>query len=304
MEINEAVLSSPDLERAFIGCVLDGFIQLNKAIVGVSDSCLVQDTTNMIWKALKASNKLISNSEILEFCKAHGVVVKPSDLSKMRLEAKNADPQMIITKLNDYEQRRFIAKKIVELHKSVMTLDVPSIETAGKIKAIGDDAMKIGGAMEKDRDIFETVHDIERRMKGEAAPVMASGLRSLDASFGGGWELGTLNVIGAAPGSGKTAFSMFALRNAHKAGKKVGFISMEMTPIQYERRELSMETSIPYHMMKSGVGLSDTEYKRIVAAAGELKNSSYPRSYCGGATPERIHKIGRASCRERVSSPV
>lgn len=111
MEINEAVLSSTELERAFIGCLLDGLISLNKAIVGVSDDCLVHDTTRTIWMALKASNKLVSNSEILEYGKEKGVIIKVSDIGKMRLEAKNADPYMIITKLNDYEQRRYMAKR-------------------------------------------------------------------------------------------------------------------------------------------------------------------------------------------------
>lgn len=289
MEINEAVLSSTELERAFIGCLLDGLISLNKAIVGVSDDCLVHDTTRTIWMALKASNKLVSNSQILEYGKERGIIIKVSDIGKMRLEAKNADPYMIITKLNDYEQRRYMAKKVSDLTKSIMSLDVPSIETAGKIKKIGDEAMKIGVSSVPTRNIFDTVHDIRKRMDGEEAPLLASGLRSLDDSFGGGWELGTLNVIGARSGSGKTAFAMFALRNGFKAGRKVGFISMEMTPIQYERRELSMETKVAYNKMKQGTTLDETDYKRIVLAAQQLNEHNYPRSYCGNVTPERLY---------------
>lgn len=68
---------------------------------------------------------------------------------------------------------------------------------------------------------------------------IATGISSIDAALGGGFTRGTLVMLGAAPGAGKTALAQVIFEKMAKAGKEAIFINLEMSPDQLIARSLS-----------------------------------------------------------------
>lgn len=84
---------------------------------------------------------------------------------------------------------------------------------------------------------------LERRMAGVVRPVR-TGYRDLDEQLDGGLERGTLTVVAARPGMGKTAFGLGVARNASVEGVAL-FYSMEMSREQVTDRNVSAIGKIP-----------------------------------------------------------
>nr|WP_314540086.1 DnaB-like helicase C-terminal domain-containing protein [uncultured Massilia sp.] len=84
---------------------------------------------------------------------------------------------------------------------------------------------------------------LERRMAGAIRPVR-TGYRDLDEQLDGGLERGTLTVVAARPGMGKTAFGLGVARNASADGVAL-FYSMEMSREQVTDRNVSAIGRIP-----------------------------------------------------------
>ena len=85
-----------------------------------------------------------------------------------------------------------------------------------------------------------------------------------------GWQPGTLNVIAARPGEGKTAFLMHTLLTAAKAGKKVCLISLESTAEKLAERWMLARTDIPADDWNRG-RITPEQWEEAQCAANELK---------------------------------
>ena len=89
---------------------------------------------------------------------------------------------------------------------------------------------------------------LESRMSGAIKPVQ-TGYSDLDAKLDGGLERGTLTVVAARPGMGKTAFGLGVARNASFAGVGM-FFSMEMSRMQVADRNTSALGKIPLKWLR------------------------------------------------------
>lgn len=88
-----------------------------------------------------------------------------------------------------------------------------------------------------------------------------------------GFQPGNFIILAARPSLGKTAMSLNFALNAAKAGKKVGFISLEMTRKQLNIRLLSHESKVDSNEIRRG-NIHDTQWSKI--SLGFAKISKLP----------------------------
>lgn len=60
-----------------------------------------------------------------------------------------------------------------------------------------------------------------------------------------GWRNGSLNIIGARPGMGKTTFILDEAFSVAKRGNPIAFVSLEMGALELHEKLVSNETEIP-----------------------------------------------------------
>lgn len=76
------------------------------------------------------------------------------------------------------------------------------------------------------------------------------GLRDLDDALDGGLGQATLNLIGARPAVGKTALSLEITRRTAAAGRRVLYLSLEMTRADLLTRMASAASGVPYRAIR------------------------------------------------------
>lgn len=108
----------------------------------------------------------------------------------------------------------------------------------------------------------------ERRERGNRLAGMETGFPALDNLLSGlqpGYHL-----LGARPGVGKTAMLCNLALNLFKRGKRVLFVSLEMTTDQILTRFYSTLTGIPTGDIIAAGRLGNAEYRKLIEAQGEF----------------------------------
>jgi replicative DNA helicase len=120
--------------------------------------------------------------------------------------------------------------------------------------------------------MMDTVDFCDRMQKLDSERLLGipSGLIDLDAMLGG-WQRGTLIIVGGRPSMGKTALALKAALEAAMRGLTVGFVSLEMTGRQLGLRMLSMEARVNLVGLRMGERLTSEGWRQIVQAAGRLE---------------------------------
>lgn len=95
-----------------------------------------------------------------------------------------------------------------------------------------------------------------------------TGFKELDRVFMG-FDDQSLTLLGARPGMGKTSMMLSTALNMAKAGKRVGFFSMEMGVEQLMTRLVAMESGINSQRLRSGQ-LTQQEWGTFVKTAGDM----------------------------------
>ena len=93
------------------------------------------------------------------------------------------------------------------------------------------------------------VNLIQDRMDGKIKPIQ-TGFEDLDKRLGGGLERGTLTVVAARPGMGKTAMGLGIARNVSEWGTSL-FLSMEMSRDQVNDRNIAAIGKLPIAWLRS-----------------------------------------------------
>jgi replicative DNA helicase len=104
-------------------------------------------------------------------------------------------------------------------------------------------------------------------MESPAAPAMSTGIPALDKALDGGFRPGTMIVVGARPGVGKSLLLQQFTQAAAEAGHGAMFISMEMSETELMERFLARESEIPLTSIRRRQ--LHREQKRLLAAAGQ-----------------------------------
>jgi replicative DNA helicase len=95
---------------------------------------------------------------------------------------------------------------------------------------------------------------VDARMNGSIKPV-ATGFAELDRLLDGGFERGTLSVLAARPGMGKSAMGLAICRNTSQWGA-AAFLSMEMDKKQCNDRNIAALGAIPISWLRNPSGES------------------------------------------------
>lgn len=123
----------------------------------------------------------------------------------------------------------------------------------------------------------EVMHSFFDRMEaGREGQVFGipSGYRDLDDLLGG-FQKGTVNIIGGRPGMGKSALLLCLLLNMTRLGVRVALFSMEMPRDQVGMRLTAIESGISTTRLMQPEKMSAAEYHRAVEATSRLDDLSY-----------------------------
>lgn len=102
------------------------------------------------------------------------------------------------------------------------------------------------------------------RMEGRVKPI-STGFVDLDRRLDGGLERGTLTVIAARPGMGKTAMGLALCRNVAAWGS-AGFLSMEMPLEQVNDRNIAALGKLPISWLRNPVEDDKPNWDRLTSA--------------------------------------
>lgn len=295
-ELFTDLIRDVDNEQACIGLAFKS-TEFYRAIIGsLGVDCFTDNKTIACFKALQslADHKgTPSTQSVKAKASALNVKVSVAEISQWRfLAGEIQDPTATIELLHEYRRRR----QTVELlqSKAIETLENASGESMEIIASIEKKLLEIKTASVKNSgtgdEYFEILSDLVNIQSGSQKPFVSLNLQKLDVEFSGGYQYGTLNVIGARPGTGKTAITMWWLKNWHQSGIKAGFVSLEMTPKQIAYREYAMETGIPYHRIMSGA-VDQDERQMLINAAYRLKENRFARVCIGNCDSSKLRSV-------------
>ena len=128
---------------------------------------------------------------------------------------------------------------------------------------------------------------------------IVTGWPRLNADFAGGIRPGEVLAIGGRPGEGKSLFCQTLLVNAAKAGCKVGFITLEMSPASLHLRHLSWESKMPHKTLRDKF---EVLIKHKDVRAAQERAEQLPITYLEppaeyGEIVTAVHGLAAAGCR-------
>ena len=116
----------------------------------------------------------------------------------------------------------------------------------------------------------DLVDDTLKLILAPTRNVRSTGIPRLDEKLEGGFEAGTLTLLGALPGVGKTCLMLQIATSVAQAGQGVLFITLEMGATRLLRRVLSQMSLVRFANLKSG-NLVDGERAALHLAADRLR---------------------------------
>jgi replicative DNA helicase len=135
---------------------------------------------------------------------------------------------------------------------------------------IGDDQMV--DSLRKLHDLTgEVANILERRFDaGTDITGIRTGYKKLDQLLSG-MQPGTLNIVGARPAMGKSAFALgMAVSAARTSHRPVLFFSLEMSSTELTQRIMSAEAQVDSERMRNGQ-LQDADWTKITNAINRLE---------------------------------
>lgn len=130
-----------------------------------------------------------------------------------------------------------------------------------------------------------------------AIPGLPTGFKDLDAVLDG-LQPGTLNLLAARPGFGKTSLALNVATTAGKHGDATAFFSMEMSRAALMRRMIAADTGINSHKLRSGK-LDEREWGLYTEATARIGNYPIHIDDTGATTPHQIAAKCRRIAREQ-----
>lgn len=189
--------------------------------------------------------------------------------------------------LNEYDEDNFIVPRFnswilsnrikagtVDIIEETRNLDgindfETTLSTASKIKEIVEH-MSSTNFVNDDDDMGSDFDDVETHVQDSSKFKVKCGFPTLDHMLGGGWDIGTLNVIMGETNSGKSLWMQNLAVSSANLGYNVLYITLEMSERKVMKRLGSMRLRIPVN--DYDVVSKDVELMRKKIDA--LKNSS------------------------------
>lgn len=128
---------------------------------------------------------------------------------------------------------------------------------------------------EKTSDIVDKITNelkISKQSGKKGYKGVSTGYKFMDHYTQGGWQPGQLNIIGARPSVGKTAFSLNLAYNAAQQGGTVAFFSLEMDATAIVKRLLAMVSSVNSSKFADTSKMEDDDWMALDQGVKALKS--------------------------------
>lgn len=179
------------------------------------------------------------------------------------------NPQTAYKLLKDYTKKRQIMKLSQEIQSNI--LDEEDIDIY--IEQIIQEMQKIEFQTQKDESfnnqVLKTIENIEKNMKKTKDYSYYTGFFDLD-NYTDGLHESEFTVIGARPAVGKTTFALQIAEYIASKGKKVAYVSLEMSEEQIIQKILAKNTNINSRKIRNG----DLTEEQTVKIADECSKVS------------------------------
>jgi replicative DNA helicase len=174
-----------------------------------------------------------------------GIVRRSSMARQLKVEC-----QEVIHRLEEGEQAPEVLERLMSRSLELSRMDISkSVDMSSGLRAL---IKKV-----------EELHKNPRELIG-----LPTGFKKLDRALNG-LRPGTLTVIGARTGVGKTAFALNLARAAIKADHKMMFFSMEMNADDIFIRMLAAEAKVPANDIETGQ-VVDGDWSKLTLASNRL----------------------------------
>ena len=277
-----SAVSDPETEKALLSLCIRRKESVNDT---VSRKIVKEDFSDrrnsLIFEAI--ANLYINNGKIDKFnisdelermgqSSAAGGSEYLFEVANTQSVASNIDSY--ITIIREKSQRRQLIKSLDEMKKLAQSgknavNDVVDI-VVGRLTGMREAPEGIGFE-QLSAILRRNLNDIHRIRKGElSATGIRSGFRKLDNMIGG-FRPGTLNIIAARPGMGKTALVINIATNVgvHKH-QNVNIFSLEMSKEEIGNRIMASRADVTTKKLQRATGISEEEETKLARVYSDL----------------------------------
>jgi replicative DNA helicase len=138
-----------------------------------------------------------------------------------------------------------------------------------------------GGTDQTATRLAEHARQAELRFATTTPTATPTGLADLDHMLHGGLRPDTFNVLGGRPGTGKSLFAATISRNFAEAGKRVLYVTLELTPAEITNRLLANVGNIELTHLQNPDRLSQDDHHRWSEARIQVED--WPLHIEGGS---------------------
>jgi replicative DNA helicase len=270
-----------EAERILIGALIVNPTLMDGAADLVQPAHFSQDAFKWAYEALGSILQRADEVNIVtvrrEVEAARGGL--PDDFREMLYATVDGLPKMSdamgwARRVREAARRRTL---VAQLKKAVESGEGASTETddiIGKVQATLQKLSEAGGSTrthELSAILKQTVEELEIFAKApNGLTGLPTGIRELD-ELTSGWQRGSVNVIAARPGRGKSVFCVQTALAAAQANKSVLIFSLEMPPPQVAQRMILGESHVDKWELRS-YSKSSAAWERISKAVGRLSD--------------------------------
>lgn len=269
-------------ERRLLSAIIQQTIRPSD--VGVSPADFEADEHRRIFEAavrLEQAHEAIDMVTIIDRVGMDDTVISITQEEGFSADLARKHAQVV----HESALRRAMSKVLLEASKALGAPD----SSAASVALTACDRLKeivAGGTTATTRNMLELVIEaLDAMQNPQLRPeCVTTGMRTLDTLLGGsGMKPTNLVVIGARPGVGKSALMLSTAIAASGEGKKVLYISLEMSDEENAQRTLTHTSGIALARLIAQSDLTDKENERISEgmAAFHLENiEHYAASIC------------------------
>lgn len=208
---------------------------------------------------------------------------------KNMMEDKSKDILEYLSNLGKYiyntsfETSYYILKKytkkreIFELSRKIQTEIISEENVDIYTEKVISKFQKIECQTEKEDEFIDQVsnalQNIEKKINTKEDLSLYTGFFDLDA-LTDGLHNGEVTVIGARPAVGKTTFALQIAQNVMNKGKKVAFVSLEMSDTQIITKMISRESRVNSRKIRNG-SIDESEILRITEAITQISDLKF-----------------------------
>ncbi|MBC5995818.1 helicase DnaB [Romboutsia ilealis] len=287
------LVSAIEIEQAFLGCILlDN--SLSSKLDEIYEDCFYNNLNKEIYLSmveLLRENKTIDLVNVKTKLDGSEIKVEILYLLDLTSICRTYSIDSYIETLKEKADRRFIINKCQSLLKKVTVgedLDLSIFNFENEMKKLVSDN-------KYNDDIVSISQSVLDLLEGNGSPKIKFGITFLDEVVGGLFK-GELTTIAAKSGLGKTSFALQIMLNAVKQGKKILFITREMSKEQIIMRNITKKTGINTNRMKSN-DISAEEWKIIIEVLSDLNKNNL--IYIN----DKIHTVAQIRKRIREIKP-